>query len=209
MRKSTLVPSSLFQLLAGLASLLVAGAASALPFVSVDADPDTPGIQSSRTVEAGQNFSIDIVASDITAPSSLSGFEFDLGFDPSVVSALSVSSGDLLNTPIFNIETVVGGMSVEFAEVTLGFNGATGTGTLATIEFLAVDTGSSDLDLMNVILAQPFGIRLNLDGVVDGRINVGTMGEPIPEPEAAGLFAVGLLLAGFALRKKAARTRFA
>ena len=61
--------------LAGIGLLLSTAIVHALPIVSVDTDPITPGIQSSFTVGLGDIFSVDIFISDVEAGTPLNGFE--------------------------------------------------------------------------------------------------------------------------------------
>jgi hypothetical protein len=181
-----------FQLI--LAVALVFGAAQASqasPIVSVDTDPGKPGIQSSSDLFDLASFTVDIVISDVDAGSPLNGFEFDLDFDPALLTAVSVTDGGFLLDPVFVIQSNLGFMSVEFAEVTLLPTGASGSGILASIAFAVIADGTAALDLNDVVLAAPFGVEIPTDGVNDGRVRVGE--NPIPEPSAALLFGVGLL----------------
>lgn len=189
----------------GLAALALGAApASALPVVSVDVDPDTPGIQASRNVGPASSFEVDIVVDGIDTSTPLNGFEFDLLFDAAVLTATSVVDGGFLLAPVFVVQEDIGAVSVEFAEVTLGPFGATGGGVLATVGFDAVGLGSSDLDLENVVLSAPFGVRIPTDAIEDGVIVVGDETTPvIPEPASAVVFGVGCLLVGRRLRRRA------
>lgn len=170
------------------ALLFVSAAAQALPIVSVDADPNTAGIQSTINIQNGDSFDVDIVISGVDAASPLNGFEFDLFFDPVRLAATGVVDGGFLSAPVISIQNVIGAMSVEFAEVSLGAIGASGSGTLATISFVAQGAGDSLLDLQNVLLSAPFGVQ------IAGAVNDGSVGV-VPEPTGAMLFAVGFLVA--------------
>jgi hypothetical protein len=192
-----------------LVSVLVAGfatSASALPIVSVDADTTLAGVDSSRTVMGGSTFSVDIVISGVDAGSPLNGFEFDLFFDPSVLTATSVVDGGFLLAPVFQVQNSVGVMSIEFAEVTLLPDGASGSGVLATIVFEAALAGNSALDLQNLLLAAPFGVPIETDGIADGSISIAGS-NPIPEPSSGLLFALGFAVVGSSV-SRANRLRF-
>jgi len=181
--------------LAGAALLLLSTTAQALPIisptVSIDADPNTAGVQSSITVHHGDTFDVDVWISDVDASTPLNGFEFDLFFDAAHLSAVSVVDGGFLAAPVFTFQNTIGAVSVEFAEVTLGPGGASGSGALATISFLVQGPqGASALDLQNVVLSASFGVPIATAAIVDGAVGV------VPEPTGAVLFAVGLLVAG-------------
>jgi hypothetical protein len=162
-----------------LSLLLLASSANALPIVSLS-PVDT-------NVVEGDPFSVDIIITGVEAAHPLNGFEFDLDFDPSVIAAVSVSSGGFLLSPVFPVQSIVGATSVEFAEVTLLAAGASGDGVLATISFIAMGTGISALDLNDVILTEPFGVQLFPDRIDDGSVTVAA----IPEPNAGLVFGIG------------------
>ena len=155
-------------------SLTIVGArmAGAAPIVSVDADTATPGIQSTSSVGGALSLSVDIVISGVEASSPLNGFELDLDFDPTLLSAVSVSDGGFLLAPTFVVQNTLGILSVEFAEVTLGPGGAIGSGVLATVVFDVIGDGTSALDLNDVVLAAPFGepIPIPISAIADGEV---------------------------------------
>ena len=173
-------------------------AANAAPIASVDLDPLTPGVQEFGFALTGTSFEVDIVISGVDAGAPLNGFELDLDFDPAILAAISVVDGGFLLGPVFVVHESVGSLSVEFAEVTLGSVGATGSGVLATIGFQAIGTGSSLLDLNDLILAAPFGLPIPTAAVNDGTIAAA----PIPEPSAAILFVVGGLIVSHTVRTR-------
>lgn len=183
-------------------ALFLGGAEAALaaPIVAVDTDPGAPGIQSSSDLTGLASFSVDIVIKDVDAANPLNGFEFDLDFDPAVLTAVSVLDGGFLLDPKFVAQNSVGSMSVEFAEVTLLPTGASGSGVLATIVFDVVADGASLLDLNDVVLAAPFGRPIAAAGIFDGKVGVG--GDPIPEPTAPLSFAAGLLCVVYDLSRR-------
>jgi hypothetical protein len=176
-----------------LLALVFCGAqvAEASPIVSVDTDPGTSGIQSASDLTGLTSFSVDIVISDVDAAAPLNGFEFDLDFDPTLLTAVSVIDGGFLPSPIFEIQNSIGAMSVEFAEVSLLGSSSASSGILATISFDVIAGGISLLDLNDVLLSAPFGVPIVTAAVVDGSVRVGE--SPIPEPSAALLFGVGLV----------------
>ena len=172
--------------LAGVACLLAAGPARALPVLAVDMDPGSPGIQATRSVALGSTVTIDLVAQDFTAIEPLQAFELDLDFAPAVLSASAMSVVGFLVTPVFEVERTIGVASVALAAATLGPSGASGTGVLVSITFEAFGPGTSPLDLRDVLLSAPFGEPI--DALVsDGSITV------VPEPSALVLVCAGLI----------------
>lgn len=172
--------------------------ASANAIVAVDTDVSLSGSQSLGSAIVGDQFSVDILIDIIDLGESLNGFEFDLAFDPTVLSAVSVVAGDFLLSPVFTLQTVLGPDIVEFAQVTVGSGGATGSGTLARVVFEVVGLGSSILDLTTVVLAQPFGVPLN---VGEAR-NAAVAATAVPEPSAALVFAAGVLILHHSVRRQ-------
>jgi len=172
--------------------LVLAPAAFALPTLSVS---------SPASVDAGSSFSVDILISDVDVASPLNGFEFDLLFNGSVLTATSVVDGGFLLDPIFVVQNSVGAISVEFAEVTLLPAGASGAGALATITFDAILPGVSVLALSNVVLAAPFGVPIATEAVFDGSVNVVDSGNMVPEPSGLLLSAIGFSIVAIRLRR--------
>lgn len=130
--------------------------------------PSTPVSVSptSQTVASGQTFTVDILLDPAVA---IAGAQFDLSFDPSLVTAISVAEGNLLNQ---------GGCGTFFLPGTIDNDGGTITGvacciitpggtvsspgTLATITFSAGTTaGISPLRLPNVIVGNKEGRALS------------------------------------------------
>lgn len=187
--QATLLPATL---------LLAASSAFGVPTVSVDADPSTPGVQSSLTVVPGDAFAVDVFISDVDVSTPVNGFQFNLGFDPAVLTAVSATEGDFLLDPTFtlisDIDNVIG--DVLFSSVTLLPGGAVGEGVLATVGFQAAASGVSVLDLSNVLLSAPFGIPIDVGQVNDGQVSVTPEGV-VPEPHTLAILALGLVgLAG-------------
>jgi hypothetical protein len=186
----------------GLIGLLIAVPQVNAVSLSIDVDPLTAGIQNSRMVMAGDMVVADVVVTDLT--DSLQGFEFDVDFNPAVLTATSVVSGGFLPTPL-TIENDIAPPDVNFAEVNLGVSTATGNGILASMTFDAVALGTSNLLLNDVILAGVTGpgsvFEITPVSLENGSITVGAA--PIPEPASVLLLATGLAgLIGIRLYQK-------
>ena len=188
-----------------LGALLILLGAPALgaPLLAIDVDPATPGIQSERDVLLGDMFTADVVIIGVDAAEPLSGFELDLGFDPSVLAAVSAIDGDFLLPPVFNLESVIDNVvgEVGFSSITLDSTGASGDGVLATLGFSVLAAGVSMLDLSEVLLSAPFGEPIEIGELTGATVRV----EPqagVPEPNAIAIFALGCVAMVAAARRR-------
>ncbi len=193
-----------------LALALAPLSARSAPLLAIDVDPATPGVQSSIDLAPGAVFGVDILISGVDAASSVNGFEFDLDFASSVLSATSVTDGGFLLAPLFAFETNLAAPDVNFAEVTLGSGGAVGSGVLARIVFEAVGLGTSALTLNDVILSHVVrpgvAMAIPIEGISNASVTVRPAGgQAVPETGGALLFAVGFTIAGFAIRRSRRR----
>lgn len=171
--------------------------AHALPVVSVDVDPGTPGVQSALSITSGSGFTVDIVIEGVEPAAPLNGFEFDLFFDPGVLAATSIVEGDFLLDPVFVAPfpgTVIDNSTglAAMAAVTLAPIGDFGDGVLASISFDTLALGASALDLENVLLSAPFGVPISFGGSQDGSVNI-VPAAAAPEPLVPVLLGGGLL----------------
>jgi hypothetical protein len=153
-------------------------------------------------VAQGGSFAVKI---DITGVSDLYGFQFDLRFNPSMLAAASSTEGTFLSSggaTYFIPGTIdnVGGSVTNNADTLLtAISGVNGGGLLETIDFKAVGSGTSALDLANVTLLNsslnPIDVAL-----VDGSVTM-KGGASVPEPATIGLLGLGLLGMMFTRRK--------
>jgi len=141
---------------------------------------------------AGTNFSLDV---NVSGAADLAAFQFDVGFDPTVLRANSVAEGPLfpaVGATIFfpGLIDNSGGTISFVADLLLTIAGANGDGTLATISFTALSPGSSAVGVFNVTALNSFG-----EGVGFAAVNAGvdvTPRDEVPEPSAVVLLAAGL-----------------
>src|SRR5262249_46484876 len=121
----------------------------------------------------------------------LYAFQFDLGFNPAILSVISVTEGPFLpggGASLFIPGSVdnVGGTLSFTADTLQGLTpGVTGSGTLAIITFRALAAGTSAITLLNTSLLDS---NLNL---LDSTASNGSI-SAVPEPST-------LLLLGSAL----------
>jgi len=182
--------------------LWFSGVAIAAPIVSIDADPLTPGIQSSFTTTTGttlgDSFTVDVVVTGVESSAPLNAFEFDIDFDFTLMSPTGNTRGSFLPSTIANpfvVEANFTAPDINFAMTTIGPFGAVGDGILGSFSFLAFNEGTSILDLNDVILSAPFGIPIALDGINDATIIANAPGgaTSVPEPPILLLLGAGLM----------------
>jgi hypothetical protein len=150
MRKNLCWLFAIMVLMLSVAMATVGTASAAAPVIRVE--------PRDNTAEVGKTLSVNITVSDITAEESLYGWECRITFNPSIVNALEAVKGPFLGSTGYDttwlspsidntIGTIdMGGLLTPTAEWN-GFppNGASGSGTLATITFTVVGQGATDL----------------------------------------------------------------
>ncbi len=154
------------------------------------------------TVGVGDTFSIPI---SITDAVDLTSWQFDLAFDPTIVTANSVTEGTFMSAfgaTLFIPGVIDNGTGlislVADSFIDLPPN-PSGSGVLADIGFTALATGVSPLTFSNVFL------NLSDQGfdIGNGQITVTGTPQPIPEPATLMLLGGGLaLLSGKRLAKR-------
>jgi len=175
-----------------LAVFLIASPAAALPVVGLDFDSIAPGMQS------GETFSLDIVISGVLALEPVNGFSFELGYLDLILDTLAIDAGGFLSGELIPLPEDLSAPSISYALGSFGA-GDWGAGVLARIEFSALESGISILNLDTLELGQPFPAEGLLPFEYLGSAQVIV----IPEPSSALLVALGVsLLAGRRSRGK-------
>lgn len=152
----------------------------------------------SQVVQLGDIVTVGVNISDVT---DLYAWQFDIGFDPTILSALSVTEGPFLatgGTTVFLAGTIdnVGGTITFNGDSLVGpIPGVTGSGELAEIQFQTLALGVSPVSLSNVFLlnSQP--------GLIDTTTADGSI-EVAPEPSSVLLMTGGLTLLLLAARQR-------
>ena len=154
-------------------------------------NPSVGSTLSDSKIHVGDTFTLDFKAENVI---DLAGWQFDITFDPAVLEAIEVNEGDFLKSgggatffqkgAIDNTTGKITGLNAtRFNE-----DGATGTGTLLSVVFLAKAEGDTQLTLNNFQLGSTTGepIAIALHEVVitierqlatgdinrDGQVNV-------------------------------------
>ena len=172
----------LLGVLVALVLVLAPGPSHALTF-SVD----------SATVNMGDTFAINVNVADAV---DLTSWQFDLGYDASILQATSVTEGLFLSSfgttlfsPGFEFLGLISGVSDSFVDPSPY---PSGNGVLATIQFTALTSGISALTLSNVFanfLTSDFTVT---NGSVCGNGPLACdVSTSAPEPSSLALMLVG------------------
>jgi hypothetical protein len=145
------------------------------------------------TVTVGQTFTLSV---NISGAADLYGYQFDLGFNPTVLQAISVTEGAFLGTggpTIFLPGTIdnVGGSITFNADILNGaVSGVNGSGDLLDVTFQALAAGSSGVPIFNLIAFDSFGLGLT-ETTAGSTVSVSASG--VPEPGTGLLLAAGMV----------------
>jgi hypothetical protein len=188
--------------------LILLGAACVLSFGAPSGAALIDFVPSDQTVALGAAVGVDLVISglgDFMAP-SLGAFDFDLAYDPAILSAQSVTFTPLLGD---------GGLGQTIQGVDLGIPGLVDlfivsllsqpeldslqpeSFVLATFVFDAIGPGTSALTLTQVLLGDALGSDLP---AVAGTGRITVLTTQVPEPSLTGLLIVATL--GLVLTRK-------
>jgi hypothetical protein len=153
----------------------------------------------------GETFSLDIRISDVT---DLYAFQFDIEFDPSILSATSITDGEFL--PIadslgfftLGINNVVGSIGYITNTLTGTIPGVSNSGVLASIDFKAIGIGTSDVSLSNVMLLDSSLNEITTTESLGSNVTVQGSLNPVPEPSTVLMIGIGMVCLSGLGRKK-------
>lgn len=151
------------------------------------------------------------VAVNVSGISDLFAWQFDITFNPAVLSAGSVTEGALFSgvgvffSPGF-IDNTAGAITFIGDSLSGPGPGISSDGTLATIQFDSIGAGSSSLDLANIIL-----IDSNFADIVatptGSSVTVTAGTSATPEPATIVLIVPALAVISFRLRSRRSSRR--
>ena len=127
------------------------------------------------TVSNGDTVTLDIMVSDIEG---LFGFQFDVTYNSEVLEFVEVKKGKFLSdegkvqTYCVGSDTSTPGLIHNLVCTRLGGGTIDGTGVLETLTFTAIAPGESDIELIDVKLAQPDTNKIE-HTIVNGKVVVG------------------------------------
>ncbi len=147
-------------------------------------DPSVGYTFSESNIHAGDTFTLDIRAENVI---DFAGWQFDISFDPAALEAVEVNEGNFLKTDggttFFQKGTIdnTTGKITGLNATRFNEDGATGTGTLLSVIFLAKAEGETQLTLNNFqlgsstgepIAAGPHEVVITIEGqLVTGDVN--------------------------------------
>jgi len=169
---------------------LCARSVAAAPILSID--------PSTSTVNQGDTFFFDI---NITNVIDLYGFQFDILYDSTVLTANEITEGTFLAvggpTFFFPGTNTPGNLSFTEGFLAGAVPGVSGDGTLARVSFTAASGGSSSISLADINLLLLDSNLNPIDaGTLDARVDVNASSTaPVPEPGTLMLVGSGVAMA--------------
>ncbi len=148
---------------------------------------------SGQSVPLQLTFSLDVLVTNVT---DLFAFQFDVGFDPSLLRAGTITEGSFLSqggaTAFIAgaIDNASGTISATADTLAGAVPGVSGSGVLATIGFTSIGVGTSPLILSGATLLDSSLLDISFT-TQPGAVTVGTQ-IAIPEARSVSLLAVGL-----------------
>jgi hypothetical protein len=171
---------------------LCARPVAAAPILSIE-----PG---TSTVNQGDTFFLDI---NITGVTDLYGFQFDVLYDPTILTANDITEGAFLPSGGFTFfipadpAATPGNLGTTYDLLLGPLQGVSGDGTLARISFTAASGGPSSISLSNLLLQDSVGNIIDFDtqtGTPSTSVDVNSTA-PVPEPGTLMLVGSGIAMA--------------
>jgi general secretion pathway protein D len=134
----------------------------------------------------------------------LYAYQFDIAYDPAVVSVVSITEGDFLaggGSTLFvpgSVDNTAGTIAFTANTLLSPVPGVSGSGTLVTLRFAASGTGTSPVTLSNVVLLDSTLSEVAAT-VQNGSVSV------VPEPGTALLLTAGMVVGLIVRGRKNAR----
>lgn len=144
---------------------------------------------STQQIDEGQNFVISVY---VEPDAPVSGAQFNLQFDSSLVNVVSITEGDLLNqdgaSTIFSSGTIDNsqGTITDVYALILGKSNVTSSGIFANIDLVALNkSGTCTFEMSNVIISNSAGQSLPIT-VSNGNADVGDVTTTPTDGDASG-----------------------
>lgn len=149
----------------------------------------------SNTVTVGSSFFLDINIADV---SDLFGFAFGVSYDPTLLRANSIVEGSFFpaGAGFFipgDIDNALGSIALSGDALIGEIFGASGSGTLARLNFTALGPGTSTVSLTDLFMLDSAFDEIAGDTQGASVTAAASTTAPIPEPGTMMLFGSGLL----------------
>ncbi|HEY9205711.1 MAG TPA: PGF-pre-PGF domain-containing protein [Candidatus Methanoperedens sp.] len=163
---------------------------SACPAISAALPAEISINPAYQSIENGQEFNIDILIDPVNNP--ITGAQFNLNFDNSLVNIKNVSEGNLFKqngtTTAFNSgspNNADGTLINVWGLIIIPGSNVSTKGTLATILMTATGEGMSALNLSNVIISDPASQEVQVN-ITNGSVDVTSSGIILQTNSVAG-----------------------
>lgn len=142
--------------------------------LTTPAAADPTGVSLNAPERMDGNFSVTIA---ITSVTDLDSGQFDLHFDPAATRVVSVDDGNIGEATIpIDHWAAVGETGIRILFNLPGIDGASGSGSLATVHFETIVPGTCDMELSNGLLVDTMAdeISVSWNGVESVATEAGT-----------------------------------
>ncbi|HEY2779809.1 MAG TPA: cohesin domain-containing protein [Steroidobacteraceae bacterium] len=163
-----------------------------------DANAADLSVVAPASVTAGSEFTVDV---NISGAADLYGYQFDLGFNPSVLSTVSVSEGSFLasgGSTFFipgTLDNVNGSVAATANTLENPVPGVSGSGNLVVVTFEALTNGVSAIAVSAVELIDSAFNSID-STAISGSVTVASSSVMAPEIDPASTMSAATLLLG-------------